>query len=49
MASKNDENFIAFCDELRAYVVEINILDYRIRSNTHARRLMTVRLKNGNG
>lgn len=22
MASKNDENFIAFCDELRAYVEE---------------------------
>lgn len=22
MATKNDENFIAFCDELRAYVME---------------------------
>ena len=32
MASKNDQNFIAFCDELRAYVVE-----YHLFSDKHTR------------
>lgn len=26
MASKNDENFIAFCNELRAYVEELHLI-----------------------
>lgn len=29
MASKNDENFISFCDELRAYVEEHHLLNTR--------------------
>lgn len=28
MASKNDENFIAFCEELRAYVEEHRLFSY---------------------
>lgn len=38
MASKNDENFIAFCDELRAYVEE-----YHYLPNKHTNLLSRVK------
>ena len=38
MAGKNDQNFIAFCDEIRAYVLE-----NRLFPNKHTRLLNKIK------
>ena len=35
MASKNDQNFIAFCDELRAYVQEHHLFPQKHSRLSH--------------
>lgn len=52
--TNRDKTFIAFCDELRAYIEEHHLFpdklpDYRTRSNTLVRRSTRGRLKSGDG
>ena len=47
MASKNDENFIAFCDELRAYVEEHRLFPQKHSILSHKIKYTRKKIKAG--
>ena len=47
MASKNDQNFIAFCDELRAYVEEHHLFTDKHTRLSHKIKYTRKKIKEG--